>query len=202
MVYELDDRSDSDEIKRGISDLGVGVMQGDGGAPASPPCLVGACEQARAPRCGLEPEPGRWGRDGVAVSTAPYISPWRKEWANLASRVRRAGGNLFWEVFAGVGILTRAFEEEAWHAGPPIDIMYTEAFNLLDTGFFMVVLGLILEGWVAVLHLGPPCSSFSKLRFHWSTSSTPTSSRFRISFRHGSGQFHPCHRKGRGGYCR
>ena len=148
-------------LKRRISDLGVGDMQGDGGASASPPCLVGACEQARAPRCGLEPEPGRWGRDGVAVSIAPHISPWRKEWANLASRVRRAGGNLFWELFAGVGILTRAFEEEAWHAGPPIDIMYTEAFNLLDPGFFMVVLGLILEGWVAVLHLGPPCSSFS-----------------------------------------
>ena len=135
MMSSLAWRSQRHWPNRGISDLGVGVMQGDGGASASPPCLVGACEQARAPRCGLEPKPGRWGRDGVAVSIPPFISPWRKEWANLASRVRRAGGNLFWELFAGVGILTRAFEEEAWHAGPPIDIMYRESFNLLDPGF-------------------------------------------------------------------
>ena len=54
--------------------------------------------------------------------------------------------------------LSRTFEEEGWRTGPPIDIVYTKAFNLLDPGFFMVVLGLILEGWVSVLHLG---SSFS-----------------------------------------
>ena len=79
----------------------------------------------------------------------------------MASRVRRAGGNLFWELFAGVAILSRTFEEEGWRTGPAIDIVYTKAFNLLDPGFFMVVLGLILEGWVSVLHLGPPSSSFS-----------------------------------------
>ena len=79
----------------------------------------------------------------------------------MASCVRSTGGNLFWELFAGVAILSRTFEDEGWRTGPPIDIVYTEAFNLLDPGFFMVVLGLILEGWVAVLHLGPPCSSFS-----------------------------------------
>ena len=36
----------------------------------------------------------------------------------------------------------------------------------------------------------------------WSAISTPTSSRFRISFRRGSWQFHPCHRGVLGGYCR
>ena len=70
----------------------------------------------------------------------------------MASRVRSAGGNLFWELFAGVAILSRTFKEEGWRTGPPIDIVYTEAFNLLDPGFFMVVLGLVLEGWVSVLH--------------------------------------------------
>ena len=69
--------------------------------------------------------------------------------------------NLFWELFAGEAILSRTFENEGWRTGPPIDIVYTQAFNLLDPGFFMVVLGLILEGWVSVLHLGPPCSSVS-----------------------------------------
>ena len=36
----------------------------------------------------------------------------------------------------------------------------------------------------------------------WSTSSMPISRRFRMSFRCGSWQFHPCHRKVLGGYCR
>ena len=34
----------------------------------------------------------------------------------------------------------------------------------------------------------------SRVALHWSTSSMPTSSRFRMSFRRGSWQFHPCHR--------
>ena len=64
----------------------------------------------------------------------------------MASRVLSAGGNLFWELFAGVAILSRTFKEEGWRTGPPIDIVHTEAFNLLDPGFLMVVLGSILEG--------------------------------------------------------
>ena len=99
-------------------------------------------------------------QDGVAP-VSPPISPWRKEWASVASRVHSAGGNLFWELFAGVAILSRTFKREGWRTGPPFDIVYTKAFNLMDPGFFMAVLGLILEGWVSVLHLGPPSSSFS-----------------------------------------
>ena len=144
-----------------ISDLVVREKQGCGGNTSSPICGVGPFEQAQGPRSGLESDlPGRREQDGVA-SVSPPISPWRKEWVSVASRVRRAGGNLFWELFAGVAILSRTFEEEGWRTGPPIDIVYTKAFNLLDPGFFMVVLGLILEGWVSVLHLGPPSSSFS-----------------------------------------
>ena len=143
------------------SDLVVRERQGCGGNTSSPICGVGPFEQAQGPRSGLESDlPGRREQDGVA-SVSPPISPWRKEWVSVASRVRRAGGNLFWELFAGVAILSRTFEEEGWRTGPPIDTVYTKAFNLLDPGFFMVVLGLILEGWVSVLHLGPPSSSFS-----------------------------------------
>ena len=36
----------------------------------------------------------------------------------------------------------------------------------------------------------------------WSTSSMPPSSRFRMSFRRGSWQFHPCHHEVLGGYYR
>ena len=50
-------------------------------------------------------------------------------------------GTLCW-----VAILSRTFEEEGWRTLPPIDIVHTKAFNLLDPGFFMVVLDLILEG--------------------------------------------------------
>ena len=39
-----------------------------------------------------------------------------------------------------------------------------------------------------------PLAWRSRLRLHWSTGSMPTSSRFRMSFRRGSWQFHPCHR--------
>ena len=122
---------------------------------------MGSCEQAQDPWGGLlTDQPGRRGQDGVRSIMLP-ISPWRKEWATNASRDRSAGGNLFWVLFAGVAILARTFADEGWSTGPPIDIVYTEAFNLLDPGVFMVVLGLILEGWVSVLHLGPPCASFS-----------------------------------------
>ena len=144
-----------------ISDLVVRERQGCGGDSSSPTCGVGPFEQAQDPRSGLESDlPGRREQDGVA-SVSPPISPWRKEWASVASRVRSAGGNLFWELFAGVAILSRTFKEEEWRTGPPIDIVYTKAFNLMDPGFFMVVLGLIFESWVSVLHLGPPSLSFS-----------------------------------------
>ena len=33
--------------------------------------------------------------------------------------------------------------------------------DLLDPGFFMLILGLVLEEHITVLHLGPPCSTFS-----------------------------------------
>ena len=95
-----------------ISELVVREGQGCGGDASSPPCGVGPCEQARGPRFGLEADrPGRREQDGVASVSLP-ISPWRKEWATVASCVRSAGGNLFWELFAGVAILSRTFEGE------------------------------------------------------------------------------------------
>ena len=92
-----------------ISDLVVGGRQGCGGDASSYTCGVGPFEQAQGPRSGLESDlPGRREQDGASVS--PPISPWRKEWASVASRVRSAGGNLFWELFAGVAILSHTFE--------------------------------------------------------------------------------------------
>ena len=91
----------------------------------------------------------------------PSMVPDPEEWAALAATIRRTGGSLFWELFSGMAVLTQAFVDEGWEVGPPIDINDCKAFNLLDPGFFTMILGLILEGHIAVLHLGPPCSSFS-----------------------------------------
>ncbi len=45
---------------------------------------------------------------------------------------------------------------------PPIGVADNPAVNLLDAGFLaIVVIGLIWEGRVGMLWLGPPCSSFS-----------------------------------------
>ena len=115
---------------------------------------MGPLEQAQGPRSSLESDLiGRREQDSVA-SVSPPISPWRKEWATVALRVSRAGGVLFWELFVGVANLSRTFEEEG-RTGPPIDTVCTKVFNLLNPGFFMVVLGLILEGWVSVFRARP-----------------------------------------------
>ena len=93
-----------------ISDLVIREKQGCRGNTSSPICGVGPFEQAQGPRSCLESDlPGRREQDGVA-SVSPPISPWRKEWVSVVSRVRRAGGNLSWELFAGVAILSRTFE--------------------------------------------------------------------------------------------
>ena len=63
--------------------------------------------------------------------------------------------------FAGKACLTREFLRQGWPCGPPVDIVYNPDFDLLNPLFLAVVLGLIFERLVRVLHLGPPCSSFS-----------------------------------------
>ena len=84
-----------------------------------------------------------------------------KSWQRLISQVRAAPQRIFWELFAGCAILTSMFLEQGWCCGPPIDVLADTTYNMLDTFFVSVVIGLILEGRVMLLHLGPPCSSFS-----------------------------------------
>ena len=45
--------------------------------------------------------------------------------------------------------------------GPPIDLDIHSSMDLLNVNFLNVVFGIVLEGRVTLLHLGPPCSSFS-----------------------------------------
>ena len=82
-------------------------------------------------------------------------------WDVLISAIRACPVRLFWEIFSGVGILTQKMREEGWHCAPPLDVLEDESFNLLNPLFVAIVLGLVLEGRFALIHLGPPCSSFS-----------------------------------------
>ena len=59
------------------------------------------------------------------------------------------------------------FSARGWCCGPPIDVEIDSSFNLLNPAFFGMVVGLILEGRVAPLHVGPPCSSFSWAVSKW-----------------------------------
>ena len=68
---------------------------------------------------------------------------------------------MFWELFSGAGVLTSAFMDKGWWAGPPVDWALHPAMDLTNAGFVTIVLGIILEGRVSVLHCGPPCSTFS-----------------------------------------
>ena len=95
---------------------------------------------------------------GVAV---PGSVGFPTMWEAMVDEVRSAPQRVFWEIFAGCAVLTSMFLEEGWCCGPPVDVSFDESFNLLNPAFVGVLLGLIFEGRVALLHVAPPCSSFS-----------------------------------------
>ena len=86
---------------------------------------------------------------------------WLPSWVRLIWIIRTAAYPIVWEMFAGKAGLTREFLAQGWACGPPVDVVYNPDFDLLNPLFMAVVLGLIFERLVRVLHLGPPCSSFS-----------------------------------------
>ena len=86
---------------------------------------------------------------------------WRTSWFILIKVVRSAKRPLFWEIFAGNAGLTREFLRQGWASAPPIDILNNEDHDCTDPGFVAVIIGLVLERRFILIHLGPPCSSFS-----------------------------------------
>ena len=86
---------------------------------------------------------------------------WLPSWLRLIFIIRNAANPVFWEMFSGKAGLTREFLRQGWPCGPPVDIVYNPDFDLLNPLFLCVVLGLIFERLVRLIHLGPPCSSFS-----------------------------------------
>ena len=68
----------------------------------------------------------------------------------------------FWEMFAGCAILTTIFSELGWAVLPPLDAAKHACHNLLNPVFLTIILAILSEGRIAILHLGTPCSSFSR----------------------------------------
>ena len=89
------------------------------------------------------------------------VPAWLPEWNVMVTAIRSLPKRAFWEIFCGTGRLTAAFSDERWCVAPPIDICNGAAFDILNHLFLSIVVGLILEGRVALLHLAPPCSTFS-----------------------------------------
>ena len=69
--------------------------------------------------------------------------------------------SLFWEMFAGKAGFTWEFLRQGLPCGPPLDKLKNPEVDLLNFVFLAIVLGLISERLIRVLHLGPPCVSFS-----------------------------------------
>ena len=44
---------------------------------------------------------------------------------------------------------------------PPVDVADCPHFNLLNPAFIALIMAVLCEGLIALLWLGPPCSSFS-----------------------------------------
>ena len=93
-----------------------------------------------------------------AIGERPAYPP---VWSKLIAHVRSFQILLFWEIFAGCAVLIDCMQEQGWTCAAPLDILIHPDFDLLNPMFMAIVLGLILEGRFGVVHLGPPCSSFS-----------------------------------------
>ena len=74
-------------------------------------------------------------------------------WDDLITSVRSSQVLMFWEIFAGSAVLTEKMRDRGWQCAPPLDVLFDESFNLLDPAFVSVVIGLIMEGRFALIHL-------------------------------------------------
>ena len=61
----------------------------------------------------------------------------------------------------GTAGLTKEFAAGGWVTGPPSDVVINPSYNLLNPMLMAIAVVIISEGRVTLLHLGPPCSSFS-----------------------------------------
>ncbi len=70
----------------------------------------------------------------------------------------------FLELFSGCGNLTQAVKEAGMLTMPPFDILNGDIYNLLDPGVQDFIMGLLISGNVWWVHLGTPCTVWSRAR--------------------------------------
>ena len=94
----------------------------------------------------------------------PLRAPgWPEAWVLLVATIRGFGVRVFWEICAGTARLSAEAQRQDWSIAPPIDIIFDASFDLLNVLFFGVILGIVLEGRIAWLHVSPPCASWTRI---------------------------------------
>lgn len=71
---------------------------------------------------------------------------------------------VFWELFAGEGNLSKAMKQSGFRVAAPVDIQYGHGYDLTLQHVQQYVRDLILSGTIDYLHMGTPCTVFSRAR--------------------------------------
>ena len=94
-------------------------------------------------------------------SVIPCALPWPPSWTSLVQRIRSLQRPVMWEIFPGMCVLTMAFAAIGISTAPPLDAAAVADYDLLNATFLAVVVGILGSHGVDLVHLAPPCSSFS-----------------------------------------
>eukprot|EP00438_Fugacium_kawagutii_P008464 Skav230206 [mRNA] locus=scaffold2443:266117:270539:+ [translate_table: standard] len=76
----------------------------------------------------------------------------------------KAGQSGFLELFAGTGRLTECVKKAGLFAWPPFELAAGRCYDLLDDGVQKFIFGLLTAGLVWWVHLGTPCTAWSRAR--------------------------------------
>ena len=103
---------------------------------------------------GLDTECGRW------VQEHGHVLRSGKRCKKKATK----GVKVFWELFAGEGNLTLAAKNAGMFVLDPVDIRHGPSHDLTQFSAQEHVFDVILGGHVDYVHMGTPCTVFSRAR--------------------------------------
>ena len=91
------------------------------------------------------------------MGNTPSVAPgWPDEWTVMVESIRGSPYGLAWEIYAGCQSVTQSLSQRGWICAPPVDVSYSDWFNLLNPAFVSIVVGIIFEGRITLLVLDPP----------------------------------------------